>query len=114
MFEKKFYSNEEKFLISFRLTSRTSGLLSRADFHPARPKTADQPDIQPQNPLPTIHAWSSGSGANLRPMSAGVYHKPDGTRADEMRKIDRSRAMSASPIIDAIQEELKRISNENL
>lgn len=95
----------------FRLTSRTSGLLSRTDFHPTRPKTADQPDLQPQKPLPTIHAWSSGSGANLRPMSAGIYHKPD---AEEMKKIDRNRAMSASPIIDAIQEELKRISNEKL
>lgn len=88
--------------------------MSRADFHPARPQTADQPNLQPQNLLPTIHAWSSGSGANLRPMSAGVYHKPDGTKREEMRKIDRSRAMSASPIIDAIQEELKRISNEKL
>jgi hypothetical protein len=48
-------------------------------------------------------------------MSAGIYHKPDvGSSAEEIRKIDRGRAMSASPIIDAIQEELKRLSNEKL
>lgn len=95
------------------MTSRTSGLLSRTDFHPARPKTADQPDIQPQNPLPTIHAWSgSSSSNNLRPMSAGIYHRPDVSTSEERIKIDRNRAMSASPIIDAISEELKRISNE--
>lgn len=85
--------------------------MSRTDFHPARPKTADQPDIQPPNPQPTIHAWS-GSSNNLRPMSAGIYHKPDVTSSEERLKMDRHRAMSASPIIDAIQEELKRISNE--
>lgn len=48
-------------------------------------------------------------------MSAGIYHKPDiatGNNNDDKVKIDRNRAMSASPIIDAIQEELKRISNE--
>lgn len=101
-----------KLKITSRLTSRTSGLLTRADFHPARPKTADQPDLQLQNPLPTIHAWS-GSGSNLRPMSAGVYHKPEiATSENDRVKIDRNRAMSASPIIDAIQQELKRISNE--
>jgi hypothetical protein len=44
-------------------------------------------------------------------MSAGIYHNPD-TPPEDRVKIDRNRAMSASPIIDAIQEELKRISNE--
>lgn len=97
----------------FRLTSRTSGLLSRTDFHHMRPKTADQPDVPPQKPIPSIHAWQSGSGSLLvRPMSAGIYHKPDIGSSEEKLRTDRSRAMSASPIIDAIQKELKRISNE--
>lgn len=88
-------------------------MLSRADFHPTRPKTADQSDIQMQKPIPTIHAWSSGSGSALvRPMSAGIYHKPEIASSDDKLKVDRSRAMSASPIIDAIQKELKRISDE--
>ena len=96
----------------FRLTSRTSGLLSRTDFHTTRPKTADHSVNQTQNPIPTIHAWTSGSGSALvRPMSAGIYHKPSSTNDDHL-KVDRSRAMSASPIIDAIQKELKRISDE--
>ena len=96
----------------FRLTSRTSGLLSRTDFHPTRPKTADHSENQTQNPIPTIHAWTSGSGSALvRPMSAGIYHKPGITSSSQL-KVDRSRAMSASPIIDAIQKELKRISDE--
>lgn len=100
--------------MSRRLTSRTSGLLSRADFNPIRPMTAGPPDTQqPQNPVPTIRAWTSASGSNLvRPLSAGVYHKPTLSVADERAEIDRTRAMSASPIIDAIQKELKRISNE--
>jgi hypothetical protein len=97
----------------FRLTSRTSGLLSRTDFHTARPKTADHSGNQVQNPIPTIHAWTSGSGSALvRPMSAGIYHKPGITSTDDHLKVDRSRAMSASPIIDAIQKELKRISDD--
>lgn len=97
----------------FRLTSRTSGLLSRTDFNPTRPMTAGPPDTQPpQNPVPTIRAWTSGSGPLVRPLSAGVYHKPNLTVTDERAEIDRTRAMSASPIIDAIQKELKRISNE--
>lgn len=97
-----------------RLTSRTSGLLSRTDFHPTRPKTADQHEVQTTNPIPTIHAWSSSSGSALvRPMSAGIYHKPEISSSTEDRlKVDRGRAMSASPIIDAIQKELKRISDE--
>lgn len=78
--------------------------------------TAGPPDTQPpQNPVPTIRAWTStsGSGSNLvRPLSAGIYHKPNLSAADEKARIDRTRAMSASPIIDAIQKELKRISNE--
>lgn len=90
-------------------------MLSRTDFHPTRPRTADQHDIQPQNPIPSIHAWASGGGSSgglMRPMSAGIYHKPNAAPLDDKIKIDRSRAMSASPIIDAIQKELKRISND--
>jgi len=65
-----------------------------------------------QNPVPTIRAWtSSSSNSNLvRPLSAGVYHKPEA--ATNKTEIDRSRAMSASPIIDAIQKELRRISGD--
>lgn len=75
--------------------------------------TAGPPDtLPPQNPVPTIRAWTSGSGPLVRPLSAGVYHKPNLTVTDERAEIDRTRAMSASPIIDAIQKELKRISNE--
>lgn len=75
--------------------------------------TAGPPDNQvPQNKVSTIRAWTSGSGPLVRPLSAGVYHKPSLTAADERAEIDRTRAMSASPIIDAIQKELKRISNE--
>ncbi|KAL7030859.1 hypothetical protein ACKWTF_006810 [Chironomus riparius] len=97
---------------TIRLTSRTSGLLSRTDFHTTRPKTADHSVNQTQNPITPIHAWTSGSGSALvRPMSAGIYHKPCSTNDDHL-KVDRSRAMSASPIIDAIQKELKRISDE--
>jgi hypothetical protein len=74
--------------------------------------TADPIEVS-QNPVPTIRAWTSGSGSNLvRPLSAGVYHKPKLSVTDERLEIDRTRAMSASPIIDAIQKELKRISNE--
>lgn len=94
------------------MTSRTSGLLSRTDFNPLRPMTAGPPDTQPpQNPVPSLRAWTSGSGSLVRPLSAGVYHKPN-LSADELLEINRTRAMSASPIIDAIQKELKRISND--
>lgn len=76
--------------------------------------TAGPPENPPQNPAPTIRAWTSNSGSNLvRPLSAGVYHKPNLSAVEEKDKIDRSRAMSASPIIDAIQKELKRISKED-
>lgn len=97
-----------------RLTSRTSGLLSRTDFNSVRPMTAGAHDTQQsQNPVPTIHAWTSASGSNLvRPLSAGVYHKPHLSATDEKGEMDRIRAMSASPIIDAIQKELKRINND--
>lgn len=72
-----------------------------------------QPPQQQQNPVPTIRAWTSGSGSNLvRPLSAGVYHKPILSIAEEKENAERTRAMSASPIIDAIQKELKRISND--
>jgi hypothetical protein len=74
--------------------------------------TADPIEVTPQNPVPTIRAWTSGSSTLVRPLSAGVYHKPKLSVTDEKAEIDRTRAMSASPIIDAIQKELKRISNE--
>lgn len=52
----------------------------------------------------------------MRPFSAGVYHKPKLTIHEEKTApasaVNRTRAMSASPIIDAIQKELKRISKE--
>lgn len=95
------------------MTSRTSGLLSRTDFNPLRPMTAGDPDTQPsQNPQPTLRAWTSGSGSLVRPLSAGFYHKPSLSIANEQMEINRTRAMSASPIIDAIQRELKRIDND--
>lgn len=76
--------------------------------------TAGPPDAPPpQNPAPTIRAWTANSGSNLvRPLSAGVYHKPNLSAVEEKEQIERTRAMSASPIIDAIQKELKRISKE--
>lgn len=94
------------------MTSKTSGLLSRAHYNSSRPLTAGASETQAQkNPVPTIHAWTSGSGSNLvRPLSAGVYHKPILSANDEEKEMDRLRAMSASPILDAIQKELKKIN----
>ena len=98
----------------FRLTSRTSGLLSRTDFHPMRPMTAGPPEIHEHPTPPITRAWASGSGTPLvRPLSAGIYHKPiipSDPRNGSPH--DRIRAMSSSPIIDAIQNELKRINRE--
>lgn len=96
------------------MTSRTSGLLSKSDYNRARPLTAD-PGEAPENPIPAIEAWQSKSHSNLRPFSAGVYHKPKLSIHEESTTtttVNRTRAMSASPIIDAIQKELKRISKE--
>lgn len=89
--------------------------MSKSDFHRTRPLTAD-PGEAPENP-PTIEAWQSRSHSNLvRPLSAGIYHNPQLTIPEESLVTSANsrttRAMSASPIIDAIQKELKRISNE--
>lgn len=89
-------------------------MLSRTDFNPARPMTAE-PHQPSQNPIPSIRAWtSSASGSNsMRPLSAGIYHKPElPVQSGEKLTIDRMRAMSASPIIDAIQKELRRINQD--
>lgn len=76
--------------------------------------TAGPDTHQTQNPVPSIHAWTSGSGSTLvRPLSAGIYHKPNLT-ADDKTELERTRAMSASPIIDAIQKELKRITDDKI
>lgn len=103
-----------KLFHNFRLTSRTSGLLSRADFNPMRPMTAGPPDIHEYPTPPITRAWASGSGTPLvRPLSAGVYHKPlIPTDSRNGSPNDRIRAISSSPIIDAIQNELKRINRE--
>jgi len=61
------------------------------------------------NVAPPIKAWTSGSGSLVRPLSSGVYHKPKLSVAEEETNTDRTRAMSASPIIDAIQKELEKI-----
>jgi hypothetical protein len=75
------------------------------------------PEVQStsQNNVPAIRAWSSGSGPLVRPLSAGVYHKPELSSVDEKTSTDQAKTIDkSSPIIDAIQRELKKISDDKV
>lgn len=89
-------------------------MLSRADLNPMRPMTAGPPDIHEYPTPPITRAWASGSGTPLvRPLSAGIYHKPlIPTDPRNGSPYDRTGAVSSSPIFNSIQNEINRINKE--
>lgn len=92
--------------------------MSRPDFEgPNRPMTAGQITIgsttSTQPPSPSRRAWGSGAPSPMvRPMSAGPFHRPDPLTI-EIRKasqsVDRPN-VSAAPLIEAIQNELRKFN----
>ncbi|XP_073815037.1 uncharacterized protein [Musca autumnalis] len=87
-----------------------------------RPSTAQPPKTTKSNhstqpPSPTVGAWDGGStyGSHsplVRPMSAGPFHHP----ADLQPHLSSTRHvqdLSAAPLIEAIQKELRKFQKES-
>lgn len=99
---------------------RTNGKLSRNGSANTRPLTAgpSKCSIDKSIPPSPSRAWSSGSHSPLvRPMSAGPFHKPqtpnvDVTRILAPKKIVDKTTLSTAPLIEAIQNELKKFNKK--
>ncbi|XP_055851108.1 uncharacterized protein LOC129915544 [Episyrphus balteatus] len=80
----------------------------------AQPEKTSISNHSTQPPSPNMGAWGSGGVHQplVRPLSAGPFHRPAETPPSTNQSLNRD-DLSAAPLIEAIQNELRKFKRDN-
>ena len=80
----------------------------------AQPEKTSISNHSTQPPSPNMGAWGSGGVHQplVRPLSAGPFHRPAETPPSTNQSLNKD-DLSAAPLIEAIQNELRKFKRDN-